>query len=213
MIWMKKGWQSDCPWCFNKLFWWFHKIHLDNISKVGPVSFLFCFHDFFPPTQEILDLRANLDGLERERDYYFRRFWAQQLCQHLWWLWPARKLMNCPLKRGPFQTEAGLSGTNLRDGFFQKSETNRGTSSWFRDSCVRKLRDVEILCLELKAGRFFWMQWSFQTVRIKFNDAWRKLAKANMDPELKAEKVVEDVQGWRFAHHLELHIACLCDRN
>ena len=24
------------------------------------------------PPQEILDLRANLDGLERERDYYFR---------------------------------------------------------------------------------------------------------------------------------------------
>lgn len=24
------------------------------------------------PSQEILDLRANLDGLERERDYYFR---------------------------------------------------------------------------------------------------------------------------------------------
>lgn len=59
--------------------------------------------------EEILDLRANLDGLERERDYYFR-----------------------------------------------------------------KLRDVEILCLELKA---------------------------NMDPELKAEKVVEDVQGILYAEN------------
>ena len=34
-----------------------------------------------------------------------------------------------------------------------------------------------------------------------------------MDPELKAEKVVEDVQGLAIAHHLELHIACLCDLN
>eukprot|EP00434_Breviolum_minutum_P025821 symbB.v1.2.022826.t1/scaffold2042.1/size196763/9 len=62
-----------------------------------------------PVSLEILDLRANLDGLERERDYYFR-----------------------------------------------------------------KLRDVEILCLELKA---------------------------NMDPELKAEKVVEDVQGILYAEN------------
>lgn len=59
--------------------------------------------------EEILDLRANLDGLERERDYYFR-----------------------------------------------------------------KLRDVEILCLTLKA---------------------------NMDPGLKAEKVVEDVQGILYAEN------------
>ena len=67
--------------------------------------------------------------------------------------------------------------------------------SWFvceeTSRCGNSLLGIE--------GRvFFWMQWSFQTVRIKFNDAWRKLAKANMDPELKAEKVVEDVQGWRL---------------
>lgn len=59
--------------------------------------------------EEILDLRGTLDGLERERDYYFR-----------------------------------------------------------------KLRDVEILCLTLKA---------------------------NMDPGLTAEKVVEDVQGILYAEN------------
>jgi len=59
--------------------------------------------------EEILDLRANLDGLERERDYYFR-----------------------------------------------------------------KLREVEILCLTLKA---------------------------NLDPDLQAEKVVEDVQGILYAEN------------
>eukprot|EP00439_Symbiodinium_sp_Y106_P083884 s634_g24.t1 len=58
---------------------------------------------------ELIDLRGNLDGLERERDYYFR-----------------------------------------------------------------KLRDVEILCLTLKA---------------------------KMDPELTAEKVVEDVQGILYAEN------------
>eukprot|EP00913_Durusdinium_trenchii_P015762 g14813.t1 len=60
-------------------------------------------------TEEILELRANLDGLERERDYYFR-----------------------------------------------------------------KLREVEILCLTLKSS---------------------------MDAELKAEKVVEDVQGILYAEN------------
>lgn len=59
--------------------------------------------------EELIDLRGNLDGLERERDYYFR-----------------------------------------------------------------KLRDVEILCLTLKA---------------------------KMDPELTAEKVVEDVQGILYAEN------------
>lgn len=59
--------------------------------------------------EEILELRANLDGLERERDYYFR-----------------------------------------------------------------KLREVEILCLTLKSS---------------------------MDAELKAEKVVEDVQGILYAEN------------
>ena len=78
----------------------------------------------------------------------------------------------------------------------------------------RKLRDVEILCLTLKATldvyqifylkligresrRVMLAQWkqSFKISNIRKHALRPFTSKANMDPGLKAEKVVEDIQG------------------
>ena len=104
------------------------------------------------PPQEILDLRANLDGLERERDYYFRC--PGECCA------TAESIRNDTPLGNVLQDSALV--TKFYAKFVIAFFPFPHKWCWMDDSAVgtdliglviaRKLRDVEILCLTLKAA-------------------------------------------------------------